>query len=77
MDSGIFAEFEENAKALRRRVAESNDELERIGTINIVANGEEIQTQMYTGYGSDVAPRGEVKDEQKYDDLKAELGYSA
>ncbi len=77
VDSGIFAEFEENAKALRRRVAESNDELERIGTINIVANGEEIQTQMYTGYGSDVAPRGEVKDEQKYDDLKAELGYSA
>lgn len=77
VDSGIFAQFEENAKALRRRVAESNEELERIGTINIVANGEEIQTQMYTGYGSDVAPKGEVKDEQKYDDLKAELGYSA
>lgn len=71
---GAFANFEDYAMALRDYVEKSNAELENIGTVNVVANGVDINMNTMTGREADAAGEFEVKDEDKYRALEMELG---
>lgn len=69
-----FANLEDYAMALRDSVQKGNEELERIGTVNAVANGVDIRTGTMTGREAQASAEFETKDEDKYAALERELG---
>ena len=71
--NGKFANLDDLAMYLRSEIEKSNEELEEVGTYNVVVDDAEININRLSG-NSEVQVEGEVKDEERYAALEAELG---
>lgn len=74
LTGGRYADIEGLSMYLKEAAQKENEELERFGVANSVADSEEINTRTMTGNNSDYMDSVNVKDEDKYAALEAELG---
>lgn len=71
---GAFENYEEIALSLRGYIEAANEELDKIGAVNAVADSAVVSMNTISGNDIENTYEAEIKDEEKYKALEEELG---